>query len=69
MEAFSYAEPMRLDRILVASGLAASMADAVRKLKSNAVEVDGIKQTDPFLLLQATHIVKAGKNWRRMLHT
>ena len=69
MEAFSYAEPMRLDRILVASGLAVSMADAVRKLKSNAVEVDGIKQTDPFLLLQATHIVKAGKNWRRMLHT
>ena len=69
MESFSYGEPTRLDRILVASGLASSMAEAVRKLKSNAVEIDGVKQTDPFLLLQATHIVKAGKNWRRILHT
>jgi tyrosyl-tRNA synthetase len=69
IETFPLTGPMRLDRILVASGLATSMADAVRKLKSNAVEVDGGKQTDPFLVLQSTHVLKAGKNWRRILHT
>ena len=67
MESFAIAEPTRLDRILVASGLAPSMADAVRKLKANSVEVDGSKQTDQFLILQGEHVVKAGKAWRRIV--
>ena len=67
MEIFTLTEPMRLDKILVASGLATSMADAVRKLKSNAVEVNGAKQADQFTVLQGTNVVKVGKNWRRTM--
>ncbi len=67
METFQLAEPMRLDRALVASGLAVSMSDAIRKLKSNAVELDGAKQTDPFLMLKDNHVLKAGKSWRRIV--
>ncbi len=67
METFVLPEPMRLDKVLVASGLAASMADAVRKLKSNAVEVNGAKQSDQFLVLEGAHILKVGKNWRRTM--
>jgi len=67
METFTLTEPMRLDRLLVLSGLAPSMADAVRKLKANAVEVDGVKQSDQFLILQDTHVIKAGKSWRRIV--
>ncbi len=67
METFALPEPMRLDKVLVASGLAASMADAVRKLKSNAVEVNGAKQSDQFLVLEGAHVLKVGKNWRRTM--
>jgi len=67
METFPLTGPMRLDKVLVSSGLASSMADAVRKLKSNAVEVDSEKQTDQFLVLQGAHILKVGKNWRRIM--
>ena len=67
MDTFAISEPTRLDKLLVASGLATSMADSVRKLKANAVEVDGVKQTDQFLVLQGPHVVKAGKSWRRLV--
>ena len=67
MESFAISEPTRLDRVLVASGLAASMADAVRKLKANSVEVNGVKQTDQFLVLQRDSVLKSGKNWRRIV--
>lgn len=67
MEIFVLPQPMRLDKVLVASGLAASMADAVRKLKSNAVEVNGAKQSDQFLVLQGAHVLKVGKHWRRTM--
>lgn len=67
METYVLSEPARLDRVLVLSGLASSMGDAVRKLKANAVEVDGAKQTDQFTLLQGTHILKTGKSWRRVV--
>ena len=67
MESFAISEPTRLDRVLVASGLAASMADAVRKLKANSVEVNGVKQTDQFLVLQGDQVLKSGKNWRRIV--
>ncbi len=67
METFTLAEPMRLDKLLAASGLAGSVADAVRKLKANSVEVDGMKQTDQFQVLSGPHIVKAGKGWRRIV--
>jgi len=67
METFQLTEPTRLDRVLVASGLAASMADATRKLKSNAVELDGAKQADPYLVLKDNHVLKSGKSWRRIV--
>lgn len=67
METFVLNEPMRLDKVLLTSGLASSMSDAMRKLESNAVDLDGTKQSDRFLVLQGEHILKVGKNWRRIM--
>ncbi len=67
METFVISEPTRLDKVLLTSGLASSMSDAMRKLESNAVELDGVKQSDRFLVLQGEHILKVGKNWRRTM--
>ena len=67
METFVLSEPMRLDKVLLTSGLASSMSDAMRKLESNAVDLDGTKQSDRFLVLQGEHILKVGKNWRRIM--
>lgn len=45
-------EPLRLklDRLLAKAGLADSVSDAVRKIKQNAVRVNGELKTDPFIV-------------------
>jgi tyrosyl-tRNA synthetase len=59
-------ESLRLDALLAKIGLAESKADAQRKLKANAVELDGAKVTDQFLVLPAgEHVFKVGRNWRK----
>ena len=43
---------IRLDRVLVAGGLAESMSDAARKLKQGAVRIDNEVATKPHLLME-----------------
>ncbi len=61
-------EPLRMDKLLVQAGLAESGSDGSRKVKSGAVEVNGVKVSDPFLVPEASDLlIKAGKNWRRVI--
>ncbi len=61
-------EPVRLDKLLAKIGLAESIADAQRKLKANAVEMNGEKVTDQFRVPTAgEYIFKVGRNWRKAL--
>jgi tyrosyl-tRNA synthetase len=58
---------IRVDKLLAKVGLAESVSDAVRKIKANAVEINGEKQKD--LLLKnppAELIIQVGKQWRRI---
>jgi tyrosyl-tRNA synthetase len=59
---------LRLDKLLAKIGLAESVADAQRKLKANAVELNGEKVTDQFLIpAPGEHVFKVGRNWRKAL--
>jgi tyrosyl-tRNA synthetase len=49
----------RLDRLLVAAGLAESVSDAVRKTKQNAVTVDGEPKGGPIIFLE-TRVPRSG---------
>lgn len=58
---------IRLDKLLAAVGLADSVTDAARKIKANAVEVNGRTAQD--LLLTATTgtlVLRLGKKWKRV---
>ena len=59
---------LRVDKLLAKIGLAESVSDAVRKLKANAVEINGEKQKD--LLLKDPPpelVIQVGKHWRRVV--
>jgi tyrosyl-tRNA synthetase len=61
-------ELLRVDKLLARIGLAESITDAQRKLKANAVELNGEKVTDQFLIPGAgEHVFKVGRNWRKAL--
>ncbi len=61
-------DSLRFDKLLIKIGLADSSADAQRKLKANSVESNGEKISDPFLILPpGEHILKVGRNWRRVV--
>jgi tyrosyl-tRNA synthetase len=58
---------IRIDKLIAGAGLADSVSDAVRKIKSGAVEIDGTIQsellfTEPKPLL----VVRVGKKWKRV---
>jgi tyrosyl-tRNA synthetase len=58
---------IRIDKLLAKIGLAESVSDAVRKIKANAVEVNGEKVKD----LAIPHsrgelIIQVGKSWRKI---
>jgi len=58
---------VRVDKLLAKIGLAESVSDAVRKIKANAVEINGEKQKD--LVLKdppAEFVIQAGKHWRKV---
>jgi tyrosyl-tRNA synthetase len=58
---------IRLDKLLAAVGLAESVTDAGRKIKANAVEVNG--QVVKELLLSSatgTLVLRLGKKWKRV---
>jgi tyrosyl-tRNA synthetase len=58
----------RIDKVLVKAGLAASVAEANRKIKEGAVEVNG-NRTAALILLEAPgdYVIRVGKNWRRVI--
>jgi tyrosyl-tRNA synthetase len=58
---------IRLDKLLAAVGLADSVTDAGRKIKANAVEVNGQIARD-LLLANATGtlVIRLGKKWKRV---
>jgi tyrosyl-tRNA synthetase len=58
---------IRLDKMLPKVGLADSVSDATRKLKSGAVEINGQKVVDLVLSVpQQEMIVQVGRKWRRV---
>jgi tyrosyl-tRNA synthetase len=61
-------EALRIDKVLARIGLASSVAEATRKLKEGAVEVDGTKVTG-FIQLQSPgeYILRLGRNWKRVI--
>ncbi len=59
---------VRVDKLLAQVGLCPSVSEAVRKIKANAVEINGEKVKD--LLLKAPPaelIIQVGKNWRKVV--
>jgi tyrosyl-tRNA synthetase len=63
-----HAAGIRLDKMLARIGLADSVSDATRKIKSGAVEINGRKTTD-LVLADATSglVIQVGKKWRRVI--
>jgi tyrosyl-tRNA synthetase len=59
---------IKLDRLLVAIGLADSISDAVRKIKQRAVKVNGELRTEPviFLVTRSGATVRVGKRIKRV---
>lgn len=61
---------IRLDKLLAAVGLAESVTDASRKIKANAVEVNGHIAKDLLLLEPSEMLVlRLGKKWKRVRST
>jgi tyrosyl-tRNA synthetase len=60
-------QTIRVDKLLVAAGLSASRSEAQRKIKENAVSIDGNTITDFSLRLDlpANPVVRLGKKMKR----
>lgn len=59
---------LRIDKVLARVGLAASVAEAGRKLKEGAVEVDGTRVTGLIeLKAPGEYVIRLGRNWRRVI--
>jgi tyrosyl-tRNA synthetase len=58
---------IRVDKLLAKTGLAASVSEAVRRLKANAVEINGEKVTDlRYSPVTPEILVQSGKKWCRV---
>ena len=58
---------IRIDKLIAGAGLADSVSDAVRKIKSGAVEIDGTIQNDLlFTEPKPLLVVRVGKKWKRV---
>jgi tyrosyl-tRNA synthetase len=58
---------IRVDKLIAGAGLADSVSDAVRKIKSGAVEIDGSIQSDLlFTEPKPLLVVRVGKKWKRV---
>ncbi len=68
IETVELTEILRIDKLLARVGLAESVADALRKLKAGAVEVNGTRIPDQFFTPGGGELtIKVGRNWRRVL--
>jgi tyrosyl-tRNA synthetase len=68
LEVIDVEAPVRLDKLLVKIGLAASSSEAVRKIKEKSVRIDGAVQDSPQSVLSASEplTVRLGKGIRRV---
>ncbi len=59
---------IKLDRLLLAAGLAESVSDAVRKIKQRAVKVNGELKTEPVIFLETrkSATVRVGKRIKKI---
>ena len=55
-----------LAKILLEAGLADSRTDAERKIKSGAVEIDGVRVTALSYTVEKPVVVRVGKKWKRI---
>ena len=63
---------IKADKLMVKAGLAESFSDAVRKLRQNAVRIDGEVKSEPVVfvnLLQQEHLLKVGRRMKRVRFT
>ena len=59
---------LRIDKVLARAGLANSVAEAGRKVKEGAVEVDGARVTGLIqLAAPGEYIIRLGRHWRRVI--
>jgi tyrosyl-tRNA synthetase len=59
---------VRVDKLLALIGLCPSVSEAVRKIKANAVEINGEKVKDLLLKTPPSElIIQVGKNWRKVV--
>lgn len=61
------ANGIRIDKLITRIGMVESVSEAVRKIKANAVEINGARCTD-LLLTQASEVlvIRVGKKWKRV---
>ncbi len=58
---------VRVDKLLAKTGMAPSVSEAVRRLKANAVEINGEKVVDlKYTPSSPELVVQSGKQWRRV---
>ena len=57
---------IRVPHLLAKTGLAPSVAEATRKIKEGAVEINGRKVTGLVWKADGEMIVQVGKKWRRI---
>jgi len=55
-----------LPKIIVGTGMADSRTDAERKIKSGAVEIDGVKITSLSFTIEKPVVMRIGKKWKRI---
>jgi tyrosyl-tRNA synthetase len=58
----------RIDKVLARTGLAPSVSEAVRRLKSGAVEINNARVSDVVTLdAPGEYVIRAGKQWRKVV--
>jgi tyrosyl-tRNA synthetase len=64
--------PVRLNKIVAATGLADSTSDALRKIKQNAVKINGVVRREPVIVLEAAvfqkkdFVLQVGRRMKRV---
>ncbi len=68
LEEYLVAEPgLRIDKLLVRCGLAASGSEAQRKIKEGALEVDGARVSELVVLeFPGSYVLRLGKKWKKV---
>ncbi len=68
LEEYLVTEPgLRMDKLLVRCGLAASGSEAQRKIKEGALEVDGARVSELVVLeFPGSYVLRLGKKWKKV---